>query len=38
MNQDKATIDLVYEPIQAQLVQVEESLLALASYGWSGVE
>lgn len=33
MNQDKATIDLIYEPIQAHLVQVEERLRALAPEG-----
>ena len=33
MNQDRATIDLIYEPIQAQLVQVEERLRALAPEG-----
>ncbi len=33
MNQDKATIDLIYEPIQAQIVRVEERLRALAPEG-----
>ncbi len=33
MNQDRTTIDIIYEPIQAQFVQVEERLRALVPEG-----